>query len=131
MSGTLALSVMTPVGKAFEADTPEVVLPGYEGELCILPMHTTFLALLVPGKMSWIEAGQRQTAVIKGGLVEVESDRVIVLTEEAVGAGERSAEWCATAVDDARRHLDAALEQGQPTGSLREDLAFLEALQSA
>jgi F-type H+-transporting ATPase subunit epsilon len=128
MSGTLALSVLTPVGKIVEAATSEVILPGHEGELTILPSHTTFLSLLGSGRLTWMESGKRQAVAIKGGLVEVESDRVVVLTEEAMTPDDHSPEWFASAAAEARRRLDAALELGEPTDGLRENLAFLEAL---
>jgi F-type H+-transporting ATPase subunit epsilon len=84
MSKSLHLEIVTPEGRVFSDAVSEVVLPGAEGELGILPEHSHLLAQLAPGELRILRQGERIDLAVGSGLVEVTGSRVRVLTEMAV-----------------------------------------------
>lgn len=78
------LTVVTRERKIVDADVDEVILPGYEGELGILPGHTPLLAMLRIGELRYRSGNTVQRLVISWGFAEVLPDRVIVLAERGV-----------------------------------------------
>jgi len=84
----LHLVVVTRERKIVEVDVDEVVLPGLDGELGILPGHTPLLAMLRIGQLRYRTGGTTERLVISWGFAEVLPDRVIVMAETAVLPGE-------------------------------------------
>ncbi|HET7711925.1 MAG TPA: ATP synthase F1 subunit epsilon [Thermoanaerobaculia bacterium] len=80
----LDLTVVTRERKIVDAEVDEVVLPGYEGELGILPGHTPLLAMLRVGVMRYRTGGTMNRLVISWGFAEVLPDRVIVMAERGM-----------------------------------------------
>lgn len=79
----LHLVVVTRERKIVEIDVDEVILPGYDGELGILPGHTPLLAMLKIGQMRYRNGATVERLVISWGFAEVLPDRVIVMAETA------------------------------------------------
>jgi len=79
----IRLTIVTRERKIIETDADEVVLPGYEGELGILPGHTPLLAILRIGQVRYRSGGNVEKLVITWGFAEVLPDRVIVMAETA------------------------------------------------
>ncbi len=75
------LTVVTRERKIVDADVDEVILPGSDGELGILPGHTPLLALLKIGQLRYRVGTTVHRLVISWGFAEVLPDRVIVLAE--------------------------------------------------
>lgn len=84
----LRLTIVTRERKVLETDADEVVLPGSEGALGILPGHTPLLAILRIGELSYHSEGRVHRLAISWGFAEVLADRVIVLAEGAFLASE-------------------------------------------
>lgn len=78
------LKVLTPEGSILEGAVSYVALPGSEGELGILPMHTALLARLAPGSLSYKSPEGPGIIAVGRGVVEVRNDLVTVLVENAV-----------------------------------------------
>ena len=84
MAGKLRLVVVTPEGKTFDSDVEQVVMPGVEGQLGILPGHVPLLTAIQPGEVD-LRAGSRgDELAVGGGFAEVTGDRVTILTDMAV-----------------------------------------------
>lgn len=79
----LHLVVVTRERKIVELDVDEVILPGDDGELGILPGHTPLLAMLKIGQMRYRNGATIERLVISWGFAEVLPDRVIVMAETA------------------------------------------------
>jgi F-type H+-transporting ATPase subunit epsilon len=77
----IKLTVVTRERKILEAEADEVVLPGADGEIGVLPGHTPLLAMLRVGQMRYRVGGTMERLVISWGFAEVLPDRVIVLAE--------------------------------------------------
>jgi F-type H+-transporting ATPase subunit epsilon len=79
----LTLEIVTPERSLVREEVDEVVVPGSEGYLGVLPGHTPLLAMLKVGEL-WFRIGQqKQFLAIAGGFVEVLPDRVTVLADIA------------------------------------------------
>lgn len=77
------LVVVTRERKIVEIDVDEVVLPGLDGELGILPGHTPLLAMLKIGQLRYRNGNAIERLVLSWGFAEVLPDRVIVMAETA------------------------------------------------
>jgi F-type H+-transporting ATPase subunit epsilon len=86
MAETLKLEIVTPDGAAFSEDVEMVTLTGGEGEIGILPQHVRLMTQMVPGELVVRQDGRERFLAVGGGLVEVTSRRVSILTDMAVAA---------------------------------------------
>jgi len=77
----LDLTIVTRERKIVDVQVDEVVLPGTDGEIGILPGHTPLLALLSIGQLRYRVGNTVSRMVISWGFAEVLPDRVIVLAE--------------------------------------------------
>ena len=75
------LTIVTRERKIIDVEVDEVVLPGSDGELGILPGHTPLLASLRIGQLRYRTGATVNRLVISWGFAEVLPDRVIVLAE--------------------------------------------------
>jgi F-type H+-transporting ATPase subunit epsilon len=80
----LHLTVVTRERKILDVQVDEVVLPGAEGEIGVLPGHTPLLATLRVGVLRYRIGAAVNRLVISWGFAEVLPDRVIVLAERGV-----------------------------------------------
>jgi F-type H+-transporting ATPase subunit epsilon len=81
LPSSLLLKVITPQELLVEADVQEVVLPGLDGYLGILPGHRPLLTALGKGKISYRKDRQEKGFSVQGGYAEILPDRVLVFTE--------------------------------------------------
>ena len=83
---TIRLEIVTPEKMIVREDVDEVVVPGEDGYLGVLPGHTPLLATLKGGDL-WYRKGTEKTHVeIAGGFAEVLPDRVTILAEASAAA---------------------------------------------
>jgi F-type H+-transporting ATPase subunit epsilon len=80
---SIALELVTPDKPIVQENVDEVVLPGWNGAIGVLPGHTPLLAMLKPGEL-WFRKGEEKTYfVLDTGMAEVLPDRVTVLVRLA------------------------------------------------
>ena len=82
------LTVVTRERKIVDVEVDEVVLPGTDGEIGVLPGHTPLLASLRIGPLRYRAGNVVTRLVISWGFAEVLPDRVIVLAERGFLAAE-------------------------------------------
>ncbi|MGH9749289.1 MAG: F0F1 ATP synthase subunit epsilon [Candidatus Polarisedimenticolia bacterium] len=82
MSGIL-FEVVTPEKRVVSEVVDEVVLPGSEGYLGVLPGHAPLLTRLGIGDLTYRLGRARRHLALAGGFAEVLPDRVIVLADVA------------------------------------------------
>ena len=104
----LHLEIVTPERRAFEGDVDEVIVPGSEGEMGILPHHAPLISMLGQGVLRLKRGGEEQEFAIFGGFLQVRPDRVVVLAETADLASEIDLERA----ERARREASQILEGG-------------------
>ncbi len=110
MVDKLNLEVITPEKVALREEVDEVVVPGAGGELGILPNHTPLISQLKTGVLSYRQGAENRQMHVSGGFVEVESDRVSVLSDVAEKPEEIDVERARRAMERAERRLAAREE---------------------
>ena len=84
MDGRLTLTVVTPERSVVPGVAcDEVTLPGWDGELGVLPAHTPLITLLGIGLVTFREGAKRTSVAVRGGFAEIAGDAVRVLADEA------------------------------------------------
>jgi F-type H+-transporting ATPase subunit epsilon len=78
----MKLEIITPEQNLFTGETSLVQLPGIDGSFEILNNHAPLIAVLTRGKIK-IQDAQKQLQYfdIKGGVVEVLRNKILVLAE--------------------------------------------------
>jgi len=90
-----------------EEGVDELVVPGVEGELAVLPRHAALMTMIQPGVMRIIKGGEETEMAITGGFIEVRENRVTVLAD----AAERAEEIDTVRAEEARRQAQRHLEE--------------------
>ena len=54
----LKLEIVTPEARIYSDDVDTVVLPGYEGEMGVLPAHSNLVTTLLPGELRITKGGK-------------------------------------------------------------------------
>ena len=80
---SIHLEIVTPEQRLVNEVVDEVVLPGSEGSLGVLPGHTPLLTTLGIGELMYRRGTTRRFLAIAWGFAEVLPDRVSVLAEIA------------------------------------------------
>jgi F-type H+-transporting ATPase subunit epsilon len=118
----LHLEIVTPERLAFEGDVDEVIVPGSEGEMGILPHHAPLISLLGQGVLRLKRSGQEEVFAIFGGFLQVRPDRVVVLAETADMASEIDLERAERARADAQAVLEGEYVEPADLASARSAL---------
>ena len=100
----LVVHVVMPKGSLVTQDIDEVIAPGSEGELGVLPGHIPFLTALKPGVLTIRHGTDKQIFAVGPGFLQVGSGRATILVEMA----ERAAE-----IDVAKARADKAEAEEQ------------------
>ncbi|HMV49048.1 MAG TPA: F0F1 ATP synthase subunit epsilon [Blastocatellia bacterium] len=105
MADKLNLEVITPERRVLSEAVDEVVVPGLGGELGILPEHTPLISQLQTGVLVYRQGADRKQLHVSGGFVEVQPDRVSVLSDVAEKPEEIDLERAQRAKEQAEREL--------------------------
>jgi len=73
------LSISALDKKIFEGDAESLTLPGVDGELTILKNHIPLVTPLKNGQLRFKSGKKEEKFSIKGGVLEVSPQKVIVL----------------------------------------------------
>ncbi len=76
----MTLEILTPDKKVFEGEVTSVTVPGAMGSFQILRDHAPIISTLEDGPVI-IKGNTEETFIIKGGVVEVLKNKIIVLAE--------------------------------------------------
>ena len=85
---SLQVEIVTAERIVFTGEATEVVAPGSEGQLGILPLHAPLMTSLAPGELIVRNENQETVMAVSGGFIEVRPDRVIILADQAERAEE-------------------------------------------
>ena len=77
----MQLEIITPEKNVFEGEVELVNLPGSDGSFGLLNDHAPLVSTLKEGEIKIVVNGNEQTFPVKGGVVEVNNNKVIVLAE--------------------------------------------------
>ena len=107
MANTIKLEIVTPEATVYSEDVDMVTLPGVEGQMGALPQHVRLMTQLVPGELIVRKDGHDDFMAVGEGLVEVNNERVSIVTNLAI-AVDRIDE---AAAEEARQRAAARLRE--------------------
>jgi len=108
MEGKIHLTVVTPDRKLIDEDVDEIVLPGSEGYLGVLPGHAPLLTALKVGEVTYKVGGRTLVCFVAWGFAEVLPHRVSVLAD----VGERAEDVNLDRARAARERAEKRLKGG-------------------
>jgi F-type H+-transporting ATPase subunit epsilon len=78
----MQLEIVTPDENLYKGEVSSVIFPGSDGSFGILEAHAAIVSTLKEGEIKIIENDNKETSFnVKGGVVEVNNNAIIVLAE--------------------------------------------------
>jgi F-type H+-transporting ATPase subunit epsilon len=102
------LEIVTPGRLVLSETVDEVVLPGSEGYMGVLPGHAPLLTSLGAGEVSYRSGGRTRYLAVCGGFAEVLQHRVSVLAETCERAEEIDVARAVASRDRAKSEIGRA-----------------------
>lgn len=62
----------------FSGEVDSVTLPGVAGKFTVLKNHASLISVLKPGEVKYTSAGEEATVEIKGGLADIDMNKIAV-----------------------------------------------------
>jgi len=103
----LQLEVVTPERLLVREEVSQVMVPGANGYMGILPDHAPLLSELGVGEVAYMAQGHKRFMTVVGGFVQVAGNRVRVLASTA----EKADEIDVKRAEEALRRATGRLEQ--------------------
>ena len=129
---TIHVDVVSVEESVYSGEARFVALPGEVGELGIYPRHTPLITRIKPGSVR-IERpdGGEEFIFVAGGILEVQPDRVTVLSDTAIRGkdlDEEKANEARLAAQEAIKNAASELDLAKATSELAIMAAQLAAL---
>jgi F-type H+-transporting ATPase subunit epsilon len=77
----MTIEILSPEKQIFQGEADSIQLPGTNGSFGILENHAPIISTLQSGDVRIVKDGNEQLFLIKGGVVEVQKNKVIVLSD--------------------------------------------------
>ena len=120
----LTLEIVTPDAKVYSEEVDHVVVPTTSGKIDILPNHVPIIGKLIPGDLKVEKNGTLDFLAVSSGFVEVYSNKVSILTDEALIVSETDD----AAIEKAVKRAQDALAEGKKSNL---DIAAIQKLEAA
>ena len=118
---TIHVDVVSAEESIFSGEARFVALPGESGELGIYPRHTPLITLVKAGSVRIEMAdGSEEFVFVAGGIIEVQPDRITVLSDTAIrgkdldeGKANAARALAQEALKNAKSEVDLAIAQSE------------------
>ncbi|MCI4439746.1 F0F1 ATP synthase subunit epsilon [Tibeticola sp.] len=129
---TIHVDVVSAEESIFSGEARFVALPGEVGELGIYPRHTPLISRIKAGSVRIeLADGREEFIFVAGGILEVQPNRVTVLSDTAVRGkdlDEEKANEARRAAEDALKNAKSEIELAKAKSELAVMAAQLAAL---
>lgn len=98
-------AIVTPTAEALAIECDQVVAPGAEGEIGMLPGHIPLITALIPGVLTVITGDKKTFYAVGTGFAEIEKDTVRVLTNTCEEASTIDVERARKKMTDAEKKI--------------------------
>lgn len=105
-NNTLHIEVVTAEQELYSGEADELLAPGAEGQLGILPRHAALLTTLTAGPLVIKLGGAEEDIFVSGGFLEVSNNKVTILAD----AAEHAEDIDQARAEEARRRAQERLE---------------------
>ena len=124
---TIHVDVVSAEEQIFSGEARFVVLPGEAGELGIYPRHTPLITRVKPGSVRIEKAdGSEEFIFVAGGILEVQPNRVTVLSDTAIRGKDLDEQKAAAAKQAAEEALRNAKDEVD-VARIQSELAVMAA----
>ena len=124
---TIHVDVVSAEESIFSGEARFVALPGEAGELGIYPRHTPLITRVKPGSVRIETAdGNEEFIFVAGGILEVQPNRVTVLSDTAIRGKDLDEEKA----NEAKRQAEEALKNAKSeidVARIQSELAVMAA----
>jgi len=132
MYKTIHVDVVSAEESIFSGRARFVALPGESGELGILPRHTPLITRIKPGSVRIEMAdGSEEFVFVAGGILEVQPDRVTVLSDTAIRGkdlDDQKAQEAKAAAEEALKNAKGEMDLARAQSELAIMAAQIAAL---
>lgn len=125
---TFHFDLVSPEKLAFSGEVDQVDIPGLEGDFGVLAGHAPVIAAIRPGILTIITGGTKQKIIVLGGLAEVSSKGLTVLTDVATSLDELDRTEFADAIAEMQAKLSE--KEGSELDHEIERLDHFKSIQS-
>lgn len=120
----LHLKIITPLRTVVEADVLGLQLPAAEGQMEVLPGHTSIITSVANGELVYRLSDKESASLfVGGGFLQVENDMALLVTDTAMAADEMDPDSISAAIELAKKDL-----RNSESVLSREEQLRLEAL---
>lgn len=131
MADSFKFELVSPERLLVSEDVTQVVIPGTEGEMTVMPDHAPVMTTVKPGIVKVTTAdGKVAPYVVFGGFADILPTGCTLLAESAVHVEDANREDVQKRIDDARSRMDTA-EDDRERSDLAEYLHQLTTLDHA
>ncbi len=127
MPRTLAVEIVTPERIVYTNEVEFVVVPTFDGEMGVLPLHAPLVGVLKPGEVRVKYGDTTDWFAVSGGYIQVHEDKVIILADNAVSASQIDVEEARRTKERAQERLKEIGHAGDEVDGLALDLDWAEA----
>ena len=82
MSDKFTVEIITPDKSILNSEASEVIIPSYEGQMCILKDHIPLITFLRPGFIL-VKSQNEKKYYVEEGTVEFSDNKLLILTSTA------------------------------------------------
>ena len=129
---TIHVDVVSAEELIFSGEARFVALPGEAGELGILPKHTPLITRIKPGSVRIeLPNGDEEFVFVAGCILEVQPDRVTVLSDTAIRGkdlDDKKAEEARAAAEEALKNAKSEVDLARAQSELAVMAAQIAAL---
>lgn len=105
MAQTFTFELVSPEKVLLSGHAEQVLLPGSEGDMTILPNHAPLISTLRPGVIDVVRGEGNARIFVRQAFAQVEPDRLTVLAEKAYNVADLTGEALAAEVSAAEQEL--------------------------
>ncbi len=128
MADTMQFDLVSPEKRLASFAASEVLVPGSEGEMTVMPEHAPVITTLRPGIVRAKGEKGEEEFIVTRGIAEISSGSVAIIAEQAFPRADMSRDDMQALLEEARKAAETASEQERVSaGKFVEELAhFVE-----
>ena len=127
----LHFELVSPSRLLFSGEVDQVIVPGTEGEMTVLPGHAPLLSTLRPGVVVVQKTGGSTDRIfVRGGLAEINPRGLTLLAEVAIPLAELNAAALSAQIKDAEEDV-ADAKDDEVRRKAAENLEHLRAIRAS
>ena len=119
----IKLEIVTPSGVVYSEDVEHAVIPTANGKVDILQHHAPLIDRLVPSDVKVVVNGNTHYLAVSSGFVEVYSEKISIITDQAILVAEDDHQEIEAAI----KRAEEAIAEGRKNNFDEAQLQLLEA----